>query len=41
MTLEMGLVQSLNGLEKLVGEQLGPAQFLSDMATCLDQLYLM
>lgn len=36
MALEMGLVQSLNGLGKLVGEQLRPAQFLSDMATCLD-----
>ena len=32
----MGLDQSLNGLGKQVGEQLGPEQFLSDMATYLD-----
>lgn len=33
MTLEMGLIQSLTGLEKLVGKQLGPSQFLNDVAT--------
>lgn len=32
MTLEMGIIQSLVGLEKLLGDPLGPLQFLNDVA---------
>lgn len=30
MTLKMGIVQSLIGLEKLIGDHLGASQFLND-----------